>query len=167
MQQRTPRPARLALGMLAVFGLLTATVSVFAASGDDEPGLLFRYSADHGLNADFARGESVPDFADKVKVVPDGHVGSGLSAAGEQVLSWQAAGNIHAQRGTLAFFWRARAPVGANPFPIFRLGYGDHTSWDMVWLRIDWNGHGFQDRRAPQLRGGCERQERGDVPELR
>jgi hypothetical protein len=43
MQQRTPRPARLALGMLAVFGLLTVTVSVFAASGDDEPGLLFRY----------------------------------------------------------------------------------------------------------------------------
>jgi hypothetical protein len=85
----------------------------------------------------------VPNFADKVKVVPDGHVGPGLSAAADQVLSWQAAGNIHAQRGTLAFFWRARAPVGANPFPIFRVGYGDHTSWDMVWLRIDWNGHGF------------------------
>ena len=23
------------------------------------------------------------------------------------------------------------------------MGYADHTSWDMVWLRIDWNGDGF------------------------
>ena len=28
-------------------------------------------------------------------------------------------------------------------FPVFRVGYGDHSSWDMVWLRIDYNGHGF------------------------
>ncbi len=26
---------------------------------------------------------------------------------------------------------------------IFRVGYADHSSWDMAWLRIDWNGHGF------------------------
>ncbi len=44
---------------------------------------------------------------------------------------------------SLAFFWRARTPLGTNQFPIFRVGYGDHTSWDMTWLRIDWNGHGF------------------------
>jgi Concanavalin A-like lectin/glucanases superfamily len=66
-----------------------------------------------------------------------------LQAAGDQVLSWQAGANIFAQRGTLAFFWRARDPIGRNPFPLFRVGYGDHTSWDMVWLRMDWNGHGI------------------------
>ena len=33
--------------------------------------------------------------------------------------------------------------VGEGPFPIFRVGYADHSSWDMAWLRIDWNGHGF------------------------
>jgi hypothetical protein len=27
-------------------------------------------------------------------------------------------------------------------FPIFRVGYADHSSWDMVWLRIDYNGRG-------------------------
>src|SRR5262249_41976618 len=112
-------------------------------AADGEAGLLFRYSADHGLVADFARGEAEPNFADKVKVVPDGRAGPGLQAAGEQVLSWNAPGNIFAQRGTLSFFWRARDPLGRNPFPLFRVGYGDHTSWDMVWLRIDWNGHGF------------------------
>ena len=45
-----------------------------------------------------------------------------------------------AQRGTLAFFWRSREPVGPTAFPLFRVGYADHSSWDMVWLRIDYNG---------------------------
>lgn len=30
------------------------------------------------------------------------------------------------------------------PFPLFRVGFADHSSWDMVWLRIDWNGSGFE-----------------------
>ena len=46
-------------------------------------------------------------------------------------------------RGTLAFFWRSRTPVGEAPFNIFRVGFADHSSWDMAFLRIDWNGHGF------------------------
>jgi hypothetical protein len=54
-----------------------------------------------------------------------------------------APGNIYAQRGTLSFYWRARDPVGPTAFPLFRVGYADHTSWDMTWLRIDWNGKGF------------------------
>src|SRR4029079_14621436 len=66
-----------------------------------------------------------------------------LSAADDVVLAWKAPGNIYAQRGTLSFFWRSRYAVGEAPFPIFRVGYADHTSWDMVWLRIDWNGDGF------------------------
>ncbi len=38
----------------------------------------------------------------------------------------------------------ARAiPVDETEFPVFRVGFADHSSWDMVWLRIDWNGHGF------------------------
>jgi hypothetical protein len=127
--------------VFAAVGLLAAALAW--ASGEQEPGLLFRYSADHGLAADFARGAAEPNFAEKVKVVPDGRVGPGLHAAGDQVLSWQAGANIFAQRGTLALFWRAREPIGRNPFPVFRVGYGDHTSWDMVWLRLDWNGHGF------------------------
>ncbi len=59
------------------------------------------------------------------------------------MLSWNAPGNIYGKRGTLAFFWRSRTPVGVAPFVIFRVGFADHTSWDMTFLRIDWNGHGF------------------------
>jgi len=125
---------------------LVATAAVAAltsAARAEEPGLLFRLSADKSLTADVAAGDPVPNFADKVKIVPNGTSGSALSTADDVVLAWKAPGNIYAQRGTLSFFWRSRYPVGEAPFPLFRVGYADHTSWDMVWLRIDWNGEGF------------------------
>ena len=111
--------------------------------GRRDLGLLFRVSGDKSLTAEVAGGDPVPNFADKVKLVPNGFKGGAVSTADDVVLTWKAAGNIYAQRGTLSFFWRSRYPVGAAPFPIFRVGYADHSSWDMVWLRIDWNGDGF------------------------
>ncbi len=127
-------------------GLVVAACAALAASAAPAPsdsGLLFHLSFDQGLTADIARGDAAPNIADRVKVLPGGQAGSYLQLADDGVVSWHAAGNIYAQRGTLAFQWRARDPLGAAPFPIFRVGYGDHTSWDMTWLRIDWNGHGF------------------------
>ncbi len=121
----------------------TATATLAGASRAAEPGLLFRLSADKSLTADVAGGDPVPNFADKVKIIPNGFKGGAISTDDDVVLTWKAPGNIYAQRGTLSFFWRSRYPVGEAPFPIFRVGYADHTSWDMVWLRIDWNGHGF------------------------
>lgn len=125
--------------------LLAAAVTVAFAGAvhAGEPGLLFRMSADQGLTAEVAGGEAVPNFADKVAMVANGRQGGALSAADDVVLSWKAPGNIYAQRGTLSFFWRSRYPVGEAPFPLFRVGYADHSSWDMAWLRIDWNGAGF------------------------
>ena len=69
--------------------------------------------------------------------------GSYLQCGNNQLLSYWAPGNIYAQRGTLSCYWRSRDPVDETAFPIFRVGYSDHSSWDMVWLRIDYNGHGF------------------------
>jgi hypothetical protein len=131
--------ARLRLAWLAV--VAGVCMASGARAGGD--GLIFRLSADASLTAELAGGDPVPNFADKVKIVPDGRLGGALSAADDVVLTWKAPGNIYAQRGTLSFFWRSRYPVGEAPFPIFRVGYADHTSWDMAWLRIDWNGHGY------------------------
>jgi hypothetical protein len=113
------------------------------AAGRAGPGLLFNYTAEHGFTADHARGQAEPIFKDKVKIIEGGAVGHGVEAANDQVLAWSAPGNIFAEQGTLAFNWRARDPLGRNQFAIFRVGYSDHTSWDMVFLRVDWNGHGF------------------------
>ena len=109
-----------------------------------EPGLLFYLSGDHGFKADYAAGGvAEPNFNKDVKILPGGAKGSYLQCGNDQLLSYWAPGNIYSQRGTLSFDWRSRDAVDETEFPIFRVGYADHSSWDMVWLRIDYNGHGF------------------------
>ena len=128
------RPLLLATALLAALP---------AAAQASSPKLLFRVSADTGFAADHAAGDAVPNFQDKVALVDDGAHGRAIQWQDDGVLSWNAPGNIRAERGTLSFFWRSRYAVGEAPFVIFRVGYADHSSWDMAWLRIDWNGHGF------------------------
>ncbi len=109
-----------------------------------DPGLLFYVSAEKGTTADIAApGTAEPTFVAEVNKIADGAKGAALECGDYQRLAWRAPGNIYAQRGTLSFFWRSRYPVGPTAFPVFRVGFADHSSWDMVWLRIDYNGHGF------------------------
>src|SRR5690606_12414451 len=102
----------------------------------DAPQLLFYVSAKENLTADIAAGEAQPNFRDQIKRTqtgipgPDGKPGWAIEWADDGVLSWNAPGNIYAQRGTLSFFWRSRYPVTQAPFVIFRVGYADHSSWD-------------------------------------
>jgi Concanavalin A-like lectin/glucanases superfamily len=110
--------------------------------GAGNEGLLFYQSFDTSLVAEVAQGDVTPNFADKITLVP-GKYGKALSTADDNVLTWNAPGNIYAKRGTVSFFWRARTPLGRAPFVLFRVGYADHSSWDMVWLRMDYNGHGY------------------------
>src|SRR5262249_37670046 len=130
------------------WGALWATLCLSAAGaamagGAPGPGVLFYYSAEKGLAADTAGGLADPLFAEKVTIIDGGAKGRALRAADDGVIAWSAPGNIYGEQGTLSFFWRPRDPLGRNPFPVFRVGYSDHSSWDMVFLRIDWNGHGF------------------------
>jgi len=123
-----------------------AALLPMAAQGQETPpasGLLFRVSGDHGTRAEIARGAAGPIFQHGVSRVDDGPHGTALRMADDLTLAWSAPSNIYAQRGTLSFFFRPRTPVDAAPFTIFRVGTGDSTSWDMTFLRIDWNGHGF------------------------
>lgn len=113
-------------------------------SHSPEPGLLFYLSGDSQFTVDFAAGgQDLPNFLSGVKIIPDGAMGSAFEADDSQLMSYWAPGNIYAQRGTLSFFWRSRYPVGPTPFPLFRVAFADHTSWDMAWLRIDYNGSGI------------------------
>jgi len=128
--------------LLGVLGLARPADTSRASS--PESGLLFYLSGEHGLTADYsAGGTPEPNFASDVTTIPDGARGAGIRCGNLQRYSYWAPGNIYAQRGSLAFFWRSREPVGPTEFPIFRVAYADHSSWDMVWLRIDYNGHGF------------------------
>jgi len=109
-----------------------------------EPGLLFFISGENSFKADFAAGgQDLPNYLRNVKIIPNGSIGKAFQCEDDQLMSYWAPGNIFTQRGTLSFFWRSRYPVGPTPFPIFRVGFADHSSWDMTWLRIDYNGSGF------------------------
>jgi hypothetical protein len=123
---------------------LAAPVAPPAPTGNSvprEPGLLFYLSGDKQTTADFAAGgDPEPNFVRNIQILPNGVKGNYLQCANTQVLSYWAPGNIYSQRGTLSFFWRSRDPVGPTAFPIFRVAFADHSSWDMVWLRIDYNG---------------------------
>ncbi len=127
----------------AATGCLAAGALAQPHSPSSGDGLLFSLSGDKALVAERAGGIAEPIFARGAKAVPDGAAGPALSMDDDLTLAWSAPGNIYAQRGTISFFFRARAPIGQTPFPIFRVGYSEHSSWDMVWLRIDWNGSGF------------------------
>jgi hypothetical protein len=125
-----------------MFTLLFCLSAVPVASS----GLLFHLSADvpgDGYMADTAVGDPEPTVMEHVEIVSGGPHGAFFSCPDNQLVAYQAPGNIHAQRGTLGFFWRSRYPMGKIPFPIFRVSYADHSSWDFEWLRIDYNGHGF------------------------
>ena len=134
-----------------ITGLLTAIIFCFSASVisaqdkkvNSKSGLLFYLSGNNGFQADYAAGKPDPNFLKDVKIIKDGAKGVGFKCAGDQLLSYWAPGNIYSERGTLSFFWRAHDPLGKTAFPIFRVSFADNTSWDMVWLRIDYNGKGF------------------------
>ncbi|MDE3106230.1 MAG: LamG domain-containing protein, partial [Acidobacteriota bacterium] len=135
------RRCLVALASSALFPVVLVAQS--GPAPQPEPGLLFYLSGDHGFRADVAAGKAEPNYRSDVKILPGGAKGSYLQCGDNQLLSYWAPGNIYAQRGTLDFDWRPREAVDQTEFPIFRVGYADHSSWDMVWLRIDYNGHGF------------------------
>jgi hypothetical protein len=124
-------------------GALAIAAPALAQPIPRDDGLLFYLSADKHLTADIAAGDPVPNFRAAVTVTPDGAIGGAARWDDAGYVTWNAPGNMRAARGTLAFFWRARTPLGEAPFVLFRAGFADHSSWDMAFLRIDWNGHGF------------------------
>lgn len=130
--------------VLPGFTTLAAIAVIRAAAGPADAGLLFYLSGDHGTTADYsAAAAPSPTYDFEVHSIADGARGSALECGNYQLLAYRAPGNIYAQRGTLSFFWRSRYPVGPTAFPIFRVAFADHSSWDMVFLRIDYNGRGF------------------------
>jgi hypothetical protein len=129
--------------MKAILFILITGSWACCLAAPPEPGLLFYLSGDREFAADFAAGgDPQPNFLRGVKMIADGARGRAFECANTQLMSYWAPGNIYAERGTLSFYWRSRYPVGPTAFPIFRVGYSDHSSWDMVWLRIDYNGRG-------------------------
>lgn len=125
-----------------LIALLSILLTIHCYSQDNSS-LLFYLSGDNQVKADYAAGQESPSFVSNVSIIDDGQKGKGIRCELGQRLAYKAPGNIFSERGTLAFWWRAHEPYGPTEFPIFRVSFSDHSSWDMVWLRIDYNGHGL------------------------
>lgn len=110
---------------------------------EDTGGLLFRLSGEKAPVPDCAAGNPVPNFFKNVETLEDGEGGRAIRCLPNQLLAYWAPGNIYAQRGSLSFFWRSRSPLGETPFPLFRVSFADHSSWDALFLRVDYNGSGI------------------------
>ncbi|MCE5249781.1 LamG domain-containing protein [bacterium] len=136
-----------ALGFFACFLLLFA-LPAFGAAESSDSGLLFYLSGDgggDGFTADYAHGDPEPAYLNEYVLIPDGARGKAFRAphSEEKLMAYLAPGNIYAERGTISFYWRPRDPVGKMPFKIFYVSYCDQSSLDMTWLRIDYNGSGY------------------------
>lgn len=105
-------------------------------------GLLF-YLSGSTDTAEYAAGRATPTFSNQIDFA-DGKTGGSIHCDGSQELAWRAPGNLYANRGTLSFFWRAGYPVGSTEFPLFRVSIADSSTWDQIWLRIDWAGDGIE-----------------------
>lgn len=128
--------------MMALGGLiLSQSLMAQTLPTDDE--LLFYQSCDNTLLADVHRGKGQPNFVAEITQIEDGVRGKAFHCGDSQLLTYWAPGNIYAQRGTLSFYWRSGQELTDVEFPIWRVAYADHSSWDMVWMRIDYNGSGF------------------------
>ena len=109
----------------------------------DDAQRLFYLSCDSGLTADVHQGKGDPNFVSSITLIDDGARGAAFRCGEGQLLTYMAPGNIYAQRGTLSLWWRSGMELTDTEFPIWRVAYADHSSWDMVWMRIDYNGQGF------------------------
>ena len=139
--KNTRSSIRLFMGILSLFVSCLAIQAQEQIS--DKDALLFYLSGEQGTEADFAQGNPTPNFLYNVSTINQGVSGKAIHCSHRQLFSYWAPGNIYASQGTLSFFWRLTEDFTPTEFPIFRVSYADHTSWDMVWLRIDYNGKGF------------------------
>lgn len=105
--------------------------------------LLFRLSGYDPSLPEVATGCSKPNFLRDVVSIEDDRFPHVLRCKPTQLLSYWAPGNIYSERGTISFFWRSREELGETEFPLFRVSFADHSSWDALFIRIDWNGHGI------------------------
>ena len=141
-------------GSCGLFLIMSALLAVSVSlpcygAALQETGLLFYLSGDNGFTADFAKGNPNPSFLNDVTIVKDGAKGSAFSNAHfTQLFAYEAPGNVYGERGTFAFFWRPRDPVGTTPFHIVQGGFNDGSDIQCNWMRIDYNGEGGFDARA-------------------
>ena len=134
------------VGLITTLLIAFSTFATQSYAGVSEPGLLFYLSGDNGFTADTAMGNPEPTMLNGVTIVKNGARGSAFSNPHfSQLFAYECPKNMYAERGTFAFFWRPRDPVGKVPFHIVQGGFIDGSDILCNWMRIDYNDTGGLD----------------------
>lgn len=97
--------------------------------------LLFHATLERTPAADAAAGDRVPLTALGVRI----ESGAAMFPPNAK-LTYDARGNLYAEQGTAAFWWRPDEPPGRMGFPIFQVSYEQHSTWDYNFARVEWTG---------------------------
>ena len=110
----------------------------------EESSLLLYTSFDKNFIADFAFGEDTPLIAQSARVVREGRKDRGAYLENDALLSYDAPGNVYAERGTIGFWWKLDEPLGRTPFSIVRVSFAQQASWDYAFAELYWTGESLK-----------------------
>ena len=106
-------------------------------------GLLFQLTGSVGAKADVANGNPIPNFWKDVELIPsERKIETIIRCLPTQLLSFWVPGNIYAQQGSISFFGEVESLLVKLLFLVSCI-FADHSSWDAVFIRIDYNGKGI------------------------
>jgi hypothetical protein len=120
-----------------LFFLGLSQTSLFAES---ENPLLFYASFDRDPVADQAFGEESPLANQNLKVVREGRRGGALQLDSDSLISYDAPGNVYAERGTISLWWELEEPLDRVPFSIVRISYAQCSAPDFTFAELQWSG---------------------------
>jgi hypothetical protein len=113
-----------------------------SAAIDNSP--IFYASFERNALADEAGGDEIPLGNQNLKIVREGKRGSALLLDSTSVLSYDAPGNLYAERGTISFWWKLDEPIGRAPFSIVRVSYVHSSTLDDAFAELQWTGESLR-----------------------
>ncbi|MFN8005848.1 MAG: LamG-like jellyroll fold domain-containing protein [Terriglobia bacterium] len=115
-----------------------------ALQADEDSSLLFYASFDKNVVADAAFGDDTPLVSQSARIVREGRKDRAVYIDNDGMISYDAPGNVYAERGTISFWWKLDEPLGATPFSILRVSFAQQVSWDYAFVHLFWSGESLE-----------------------
>src|SRR5437867_606957 len=140
------------LAMAVIFTPFHSPIQSRSVAAKEEENLLFRASFDRNFLADQAVGDDSPLGIRNLKIVREGKKDGAVYLDTGSLLTYDAPGNLYAERGTIGFWWKLDEPLGHTPFSIVQVSYAEQSNWDFAFAELRWTGNdlrlSFHDRDA-------------------
>ena len=138
---------RTILPLFLILACLSAIVSSFWLGAQTAPeSQTLHASFDKNVVADEAIGDETPLISQGPKIVREGRRGSALLLDIGSVLSYDAPGNVYAERGTLGFWWKLDEPLGRTQFSLVRISQLRPHNADYDFIHLFWTGEDLRIR---------------------